>query len=192
MQNYLIEGDIDFYNELKNRTNSNDCNEDENTCLITGEELCYPTITLLCGHKFNYFPLLDEVKKQKRERRNIPKLSINQIKCPFCRNIQNKLLPYICFDISGYQPILGVNSPSKYCMFLNKCNYIYKSGKNKNMKCNNECNDEYCKKHFKLINSKKESQKTQCKYIFKRGINKGKQCCVNVKDGEYCGKHKNK
>lgn len=196
MQKYVIEGDIDFYDELNklSNDNGNEKNDDnsDNLCLITGEPLQYPVIKLLCGHKFNYLPLIDEVKKQKRERKNIPKLTIQQIKCPFCRNIQNKLLPDLSFDISGCQPILGVNSPNKYCMFLNQCKYVYKSGKNKNMTCNKGCNGEYCKAHLKNILKTSDINKTQCKYVIKRGVNKGNQCCSNVKNGDYCSKHKNK
>ena len=72
---------------------------------------------------------------------------MNQIKCPYCRKIHNNLLP---FDVDN--KIRGVNCPEKYCMSFLKCNYIFKSGKNKGLQCDKDVitiNKKYCKKHFK-------------------------------------------
>jgi len=73
---YEIEGDIDFFKELKNiTTKPSDMNtplltlniEDKpvEKCLISDEVLRKDHITLKCGHKFNYVPLFKEVVFQK-------------------------------------------------------------------------------------------------------------------------------
>jgi len=77
---YEIEGDIDFFKELKGiTTNKTGVSasaspsavilkiEDKpvERCLITDENLRKDHITLKCGHKFNYVPLFKEVVFQK-------------------------------------------------------------------------------------------------------------------------------
>ena len=73
---YEIEGDLDFFKELKNIiTKPNNMNtplltlniEDKSVekCLISDEVLRKDHITLKCGHKFNYVPLFKEVVFQK-------------------------------------------------------------------------------------------------------------------------------
>jgi len=77
---YEIEGNIDFFKELKGiTTTTKPANEhaasatvfleiqDEplERCLITDEKLRKDHITLKCGHKFNYVPLFKEVVFQK-------------------------------------------------------------------------------------------------------------------------------
>ena len=63
--NYILEGDIDFYEELhKNDKLPNDTDE---LCLISQEKLDeYQTVKLMCGHKFNYLPLFKEIINQKK------------------------------------------------------------------------------------------------------------------------------
>ena len=71
---YEIEGDVDFFKELKQMGSiSNDYSaplslavEDSTAkCLITDEKLRKDHITLKCGHRFNYVPLFKEVLFQK-------------------------------------------------------------------------------------------------------------------------------
>lgn len=63
---YEVEGDVDFFNELKEMaTTSATTNTTEHRCLITDELLRKDHITLECGHKFNYIPLYKEVLFQK-------------------------------------------------------------------------------------------------------------------------------
>lgn len=92
---YLIEDDIDFFNELRliqqtistNRKTEPDANvthpakeetkeeakvetkveakEEKKTCLITNDPLTQYYVTLDCKHSFNYEPLYNEVKMQK-------------------------------------------------------------------------------------------------------------------------------
>ena len=113
-------------------------------------------------------------------------LSIGQIKCPLCRNVQNGLIPYIpeVYDMK----INGVNYPLKYCMFTHNCKYVYKYGAKKGQACNKKCNDIYCSMHMNRKHNKVEQQK--CRAILKTGINKGKECGCIAKLDNLCGKHK--
>ena len=140
--------------ELKNIFNQEiNSNEDNNDiCLISRNNKDDTHIKLLCNHGFNYINILNEVINQKKESRyNHSILKVNQIKCPYCRNIQDYLLPHI----KGFPLIKGVNSPKKYGLYNHKCCYIFKKGKNKDKPCNSPCNGQYCNSHEKIINKKK-------------------------------------
>lgn len=146
--NYIIEDDFDFYKELNNNDNVNDSEE---LCLISHEPLIREnTIKLLCGHKFNYLPLFKEIMNQKKKHNilEVKRLSVNQLKCPYCRNIQNRLLPYIP-QIKGVGKVWGVNHPEKWEMknYLYDCNYVFKSGKKKGLTCGKRSLHEKCIKH---------------------------------------------
>ena len=151
--NYIISSNINFYEEINNL--NDDYNENE-LCLLTGEKLSDNYITLSCNHKFNYLPLYNELCKQKSRYNTleITRLSINQIKCPYCREITNKILPFIIDD--NVEIKNGINYPSKYSMQINNCNWIYKNGKNKNNKCGCSSfifnNNNFCLKHHKITN----------------------------------------
>ena len=138
--NYKIESNIDFYLELNKELNKETTLNSKNKyCLLTNSILEDNYITLDCSHSFNYIPLYNEILSQKNYNSlETTDLLLNQIKCPYCRSITNNLIPYI-----PYQEVLckrGVNYPSKYCMRLFSCDWINKSGKNKNNKC---CRDAY-------------------------------------------------
>jgi len=164
--NYEIEGNLDFYNllntsdkELENDISNN------NICLITNEKLTDNSITLDCKHSFNYYPLYQEIYNQKRNFNkyfDINKLQINEIKCPYCRYINDKLIPYIPYK--NVKKTSGVNFPEKLCM-KNKhaCCWVFKSGKNKGSICNANSyileGKNYCYSHHNKINksNKKDS-----------------------------------
>ena len=115
---YVIDGDSDgviesnFFSQLKNmflecKDDNNDNNKNENQgdcCLLTKEPLHPIHIVLECGHKFNYVPIYREIVAQKTMGvsstgyYNSHSLKKNEIKCPYCRNIQDKLLPYLEYD----------------------------------------------------------------------------------------------
>lgn len=107
-------------------TNSQVTADDNNLCLIT-KELLHPNhITLFCGHKFNYIPLYKEIVNQKNKSNNgyeITKLDIHQIKCPYCRTVTNKLLPYIPY--ASVKLIKYVNCPEEHCMNATKCSHTF-------------------------------------------------------------------
>jgi hypothetical protein len=152
--NYIIEDDIDFYSELK-KLNETSCINNSSTCLISGEKLDLNYIKLDCSHCFNYKPLLAEVINQKKNYNPAETLilSIDQIKCPYCRNITNGLLPQIPGLSKTY--ITGVNAPRKYCMPHRKCSWVFKSGVKKNTTCEKngyDCNlGSYCNTHRNII-----------------------------------------
>lgn len=94
MRRYQTDGGatIDFFSEIDNI----DLNEEENICLISNLPLDDTHITLKCGHKFNYKPLFNDITNVKsRHQMLVKRLDIDQIQCPYCRNIQKCLLPYI-------------------------------------------------------------------------------------------------
>ena len=140
----------------------------------------------------------------------------NQIKCPYCRNIQSKLLPYynnhnVSLDSDIVEKISGVNMPKKDCMWLHKCSGVFKGGPNKGQRCNKLCNDFMCSQHIKQLDKKNNTTATApvnrnnqtCNKCNATNLN-GKKCrksgknCVTISvDGiEYkkylCNTHNNK
>lgn len=144
--NKLLQEELKKNNEL-----------DDNICLITKEPLEKTFIKLSCNHTFNYDAIYNEIFKQKviKNYKEIQKLNNNCLKCPYCRNIQTKLLPHK----PGTKKTKLVNWPPKNSMenpyLKNNCKYTFKSGKRKNNSCNIKCADKFCNKHFKYIENKK-------------------------------------
>lgn len=169
---YIFEDNMDFKKELEQGLNidgfvnvnvNENVNEngngngfvDEELCKISHEKLTKSHITLPCNHKFNYIHLFKEIclNKEKKNIYEVNKLEVNQIKCPYCRDITNKLLPFIPSEYS--HKIHGVNSPLIYCMENNvKCDWLH---------CNKESQyiseNSYCKKHYVLNNKKLNKHK---------------------------------
>ncbi len=163
--NYEIEDNLDFYSLLNtsNKQLENDISNN-NLCLISYEKLTDNSITLDCKHSFNYYPLYQEIYNQKRNFNkyfDINKLKINEIKCPYCRNINDKLLPYIPYK--NVKKTSGVNYPENLCM-KNKhtCSWVFKSGKNKGSVCNANSyileGKNYCYNHHSKMNKTKEKE----------------------------------
>jgi len=115
MKNYNIEGGIDFFAELYKSLDIEESEkkteDDENKCLITNEKLTDKHIQLTCGHKFNYIPLYNDLLNHKKKFNYLEgtnsKLSINELRCPYCRKKQSGVLPY--YEELGVQKINGVN-----------------------------------------------------------------------------------
>lgn len=138
---------MDLLNYFINNTIEESCNNNNELCLISNNILEKNHITLDCNHKFNYIPLHNELLYQKKKKiLDNKNLEINEIKCPYCRNITNKLIPY--YKYYNINRLTGINYPENYCMKINECSYI----KN-NIKCTNSaCNTSYglfCNKHLK-------------------------------------------
>lgn len=110
---YNIENNIDFYKELYGSLNEDTLVEDESIqlCLITNLPLDDRFVKLKCGHKFNYEPLYKDISNHKKKFNNMEqiktKLKYNQIRCPYCRSVQDDLLPY--YDDLPYPKEHGVN-----------------------------------------------------------------------------------
>ena len=138
---------------------SQDIIEDEDElkerCLISNELLDNNFIRLVCNHKFNFLELYNEVVEQKTKKLlDNSKLRLNEIKCPYCRTITNKIMPY--FKYYDNKMIKGVNSPPDLCIQLYECEYIDKASK----KCGkNACitkNGILCNNHFKYTINEEE------------------------------------
>jgi hypothetical protein len=126
---YFIEGNINFYDELYKSLDIEEEEEKEletnNKCLITGELLTENCIKLDCTHTFNYDAIFNDIYNHKRLYNNMEKKSLksDEIRCPYCRNIQQKLLPWI----EGTKKIHGVNFYDEKQEFINN-KYVYNSG----------------------------------------------------------------
>uniref|UniRef100_A0A6C0DHA5 Uncharacterized protein n=1 Tax=viral metagenome TaxID=1070528 RepID=A0A6C0DHA5_9ZZZZ len=118
MPKYLIEGNINFYDELyKSLDNYNDSskdnkeeetNENENNfCLITQKPLTENYVQLECKHKFNYNAIFHDVLNHKKKFNTLERrtLKLTELRCPYCRNIQRTLLPHV----EGFPKIHGIN-----------------------------------------------------------------------------------
>ena len=135
MPKYIIEGGINFYEELYKSLDNNDDNDNDNNtnkeednknvCQITNLPLLDHYITLECSHKFNYDSIYKEICNQKYVFRSysVETLTSSEyqkfkdsgkdyfIKCPYCRCIQFTLLPY--YPNSVYKQKYGINSLEK-------------------------------------------------------------------------------
>jgi len=123
---FALEGNINFYEELNKEDNNNDY--DENVCLITQLPLSNDYIELKCGHKFNYEPLYNDIVNHKTKFNKLEKktLGIYEIRCPYCRTIQKKLLP----PNELYENIHGVNYVNTDLLLYNiHKDYLWTKGK---------------------------------------------------------------
>lgn len=209
---YIIEGvdaegddlENDFFNKLKFMTQCNESIENVNIdscCLLTKEALNDIHVTLNCGHKFNYIPLYKEVVIQKTSAGitsngyyNSCTLRLNEVKCPYCRSVQDKLLPFLNYD--DIKRLRGVNGPESLCMKARMCEYIETANKKKKKNTKKEISDScecnaihlvngvyYCKKHYDQVNNGSAAvfisttvSEDVCGVIVKSGKNKGLPC----------------
>ena len=165
-----------------------DDESDENTCLISGLPLEENFIKLYCNHKFNYKYIFNEIKAQKINPNylEVTKLKRKQIKCPYCRKIQNHLLP----NRDNYPEINGVNYPIKFCMKAYNCCAIFKSGKRKGMVCGRPSRTKYCCYHKTIAQNINSTSKPKCEYILTSGKNAGKNCSRSALNSQhYCKQH---
>ena len=210
-KHYVIEGDddeegenceYDFFNKLKCMS-SGECLGDgdggvydvDNSCLLTKEPLNDIHVNLNCGHKFNYIPLYKEVVIQKTSAGmttngyyNSCTLRLNEMKCPYCRRVQDKLLPFLNYD--NIKKLRGVNAPESLCMKVRVCEYIETANnKRKNTKKKKsdscECNAThlvngayYCKKHCELQQQGQQEKQVEEKVDI---------CSVSNEDNNVCG-----
>lgn len=123
MPKYIIEGNINFYDELfKSLDDDTDNENDDLLCKITGLPFDDKHVKLECGHKFNYDSLYKEIYNQKYLFKTYDIYSLTRkdaikfrssgldyfIKCPYCRNIQFTILPY--YEELGLEKKYGINS----------------------------------------------------------------------------------
>ena len=107
MTKYFIEENINFYEELYKSLDKEDNQENSDYCLISNQPLTENYVTMCCGHKFNYQPLFYDILNHKKKFNSMERhhLRSTDIRCPYCRNVQKKLLPYV----EGYPKVHGVN-----------------------------------------------------------------------------------
>ena len=140
--------DIELFKNLLNE----DLIDEDNTCLITNENLRDNNIELNCGHKFNYEALYNEVVYQKtRKLLDNAQLKINEVKCPYCRIITNKLLPF--YKYYSVKQVRGVTYPEEYCMKIYECDHVKNGKKCTKAGCKTE-NGIFCNKH--LVTTKED------------------------------------
>ena len=115
MKKYIVEGGIDFFEELykslDDDENNNKTEEDNKKCLITNQPLTDKFVELSCGHKFNYLPLYNDVLNHKKKFNNMEgnatRLKQNEMRCPYCRKKSTGLLPY--YEDLNLLKVAGVN-----------------------------------------------------------------------------------
>ncbi len=167
-----------FFN-LLNEANFTTDNNNKKICYITNEELNNTSITLPCNHSFNYYPLYQEIVKQKCSIRNrLNHLLLWMIECPYCRKVHNGILPYK--KITGVRRIKGVNSPKEWGLYTEKCK-----------ECNEPCMHDFCSKSCERIYNKCSCM-VQTKLCTRRCHNKYKNMIES--DGntiKLCGIHYN-
>jgi hypothetical protein len=161
MTNYIIEGNIDFYSELYKSLDESSDLQSDNLCLITSEPLKENYITLDCNHKFNYVAIYNDIVtcKTKTSYLDTQHLSFNEIRCPYCRKKQSRLLPY--YENMGLKKIHGVNYVDETLLYsshykIGKCSF-QNENENENICCSNtyvsklkEDGKDYCYQHKKL------------------------------------------
>jgi len=140
--NVIDISNFNFKEEMDKAMNEN--NAKENICLITHEKLCpLEKITLQCGHSFNYTALICSLFRN-RNYSNIRAFNKKiSFKCPYCRTVPDKLLPYIPELFSKKLPGINYNDNIDK-MDSNLCKYV---NKNNNM-CGKVCLNGYCTKHY--------------------------------------------
>ena len=175
-------------NEDDEYNGNDDILNHENICHITQDELKENSITMKCGHTFNYIPLFNEIKKQKHAKNYYSnlRLRVHQIQCPYCRQIQDSILPLI----ENVDRLYGVNYPASYTMKPDLCVYTYKSGKKKGNICERSFFGSYCKYH-KHSDKKDVVSKQLCDSVLKSGPRKGTQCGNKVYENGKCKRHSN-
>jgi len=216
---YVIEGEddagcenceYDFFNKLKCMT-QNKCVGDEsirdtdtdNNCLLTKEALNDIHVTLNCGHKFNYIPLYKEVVIQKTSAGmttngyyNSCTLRLNEMKCPYCRRVQDKLLPFLNYD--NIKKLRGVNAPESVCMKSRMCEHVETASKRKNTKKKKsdscECNAThvvngayYCKKHYEQQKEQQQKEQQQLQQQENKEETSSSSTTIESENANVCG-----
>ena len=199
LPHYNIEGDIDFYAELYKSLYEDDKNidekddgsqkEEELVCLISNMPLTENHVKLPCKHSFNYLPLFKDLVNYKKKyllMESTP-LKISQIRCPYCREKHDMLLPFY-EGMAGVTEEHGVNcidetkihgvpmTPTSCCFIVS-----YTSYNGSPVVCNNygyllqENNKYYCNYHkYKMIKSMQKKAQMEAKAAAKEAEKKKK------------------
>jgi len=177
MPKYMVEGGLNFYEELYKSFDDvivdtsiptdiiDDTLAGNNVCLISNLPLTDNFVTLECKHKFNYMPLYNDLVNHKKKYNTMEKktLKCTEIRCPYCRNIQNKLIPY--YDDIAVSKVHGVNHINESTLIMTQfdnvsfksyiagnCSHVYLCADGTTMPCTNSmvtllCDKYYCANH---------------------------------------------
>ena len=158
IMNFVDISTIDFNKQLFALLDENKKIDDNNLCLITNKQLEEDCVELICGHKFNYEPIFNEIKRQKTFHNSleVTRLKKDEIKCPYCRKIQKGLL----IHNERFPKINKVNWPENMQLLPNKCSYCFVSGKKKGESCGKRCAKDFCLSHKKIM-EKRELKKLE-------------------------------
>jgi len=180
MAKYIIEGNINFYDELYKSDDHVDDNLENSgeLCLISNTPLTKYSVKLDCGHSFNYKSLYNDIVNHKKKYNNMERKILDhmQIRCPYCRKIQYYLLPY--YEELGLKKVHGVNFvdetkivlPENVCnsykWHLGICCFEMNDSSNNMPTCSNkivakfdhDCK-KYCYHHTNILNKKIMLQK---------------------------------
>ena len=129
MSNVPIDSSQYFYSELYKSLDEDTSKDNVQLCLITNQPLSENWVELNCKHKFNYVPLYNDILIHKKTFNRLEKrlLKVNEIRCPYCRNIQDTVLPYC--EMVGVKKINGVNYIDESIMSkFNVCGNGYATG----------------------------------------------------------------
>ena len=189
-----------------NTFNTSNTYDENNICLISKEKLHPNHITLSCNHKFNYIPIYKEVLYQKNKSNTqyeVTKLDSHQIKCPYCRTITNKLLPFIQYPSVSFSKSIHAYAPD--CISATQCSHMinHRKKNSQNTQCNKnavyyEAEDLLlCPTHYSMRSSKLNTPASaptsvsKCSAILKTGPNTGKPCNITITvDGStFCKRH---
>jgi hypothetical protein len=177
MPKYLIEGNINFYDELYKSLDNIKIEEskehvnEKHLCLISQKPLTENYVVLECNHKFNYNAIFHDVLNHKKKFNTMERhsLKINEIRCPYCRNIQKKLLPHV----EGFPKVHGINYIDEENINSHYLKMGYIRGKcsyqdEKCQKCDNVMvkmmityNQSYCYTHYSLVIHKMIKEKQE-------------------------------
>jgi len=177
-----------LFNEIINDS-SDDGNDAETLCMISGKLLDVNAVTLPCGHKFDYLSLLAD---QVAFKANLPG---SPNRCPYCRQVYNGCIPYRA-DLSS-KKARNVNTPVDMCFEKHAC-YFEKSGQSCTINATVPIGSGFaCWRHYKgalkaqASKAKQQLNSVKCKAILKSGKGKGNVCGATVKEenSEYCKRH---
>lgn len=140
---YLVEGNIDFFKaikeeeeiEIKQEKQKEQEKEETLECHITGTPLNANSVTLACGHSFNYDALFHDAYEQKyvSNANETKRVNIKYIRCPYCRTIHQGLLPILddfpkLYGVNYYTDTLDYFKMSQICSPIPYCLHIHSDG----------------------------------------------------------------
>jgi hypothetical protein len=205
MVKYIIEGNIDFYEELYKsigqKEESTETKEgiektkEPTLCLISNMPLTENFVKMECGHKFNYIPLYNDILNHKKKFNIMEHKSLKniEIRCPYCRKVQQELLPYHKYPgvkevhgVNYFDPTVVLKNQCACCNYTNmtfitgKCEYVLEE---KGEKCPNtsvllleQNNKYYCLYHkYKMSNDLAKKLKLDKIAFKKKQIEEEKQ-----------------